>query len=209
MNGISQLLDNLGFNHNTIVESILTTQNMDNSLNAAPMGVTRIGQNLLMIKPFKSSTSFLNLKIGTIVCINTTSDPMLFLVTAFKEYLKDQPKINSDLSIDRCDASLYCEIIEITAVSKTRVKANLKVEQVKVWNPMPHVFNRGQAEAIEAVIHATRVKAFKDNPLKSAFYLKKIHNCHSVIRRVSPEESTETEVVEIIKQLIDSWGFER
>jgi hypothetical protein len=209
MIGLSRLLDNLGFNHNTIVESILTTQNIDNSLNAAPMGVTRIGQNLLKIKPFISSTSFLNLKIGETVCINTTSDPMLFLVTAFKEYLKDQPKINFDLSIDRCDASLYCEIVEIKAVLKTRVKANLKVEQVKVWNPMPRVFNRGQAEAIEAVIHATRVKAFKDNPLKSAFYLKKIHNCNSVIRRVSPEESTETEVVEIIKQLIDSWGFER
>lgn len=206
MIGLVELLDRLGFQQNIIVETILTTRSKDKTPNAAPMGIKRIGRISLEVKPFKSSETFLNLSIGKKACINLSYDPMLFLATAFKEKVIEQPDINSDLKILGTDACVFCKVFSLRDFSELQAQAKLKVERIEVWNPHPIVFSRGKAEAIEAVIHATRVEAFKDST-KGEDYLKKMKNCFDIITRVSSDDSSEVEVVDKLKDIVQGWGY--
>jgi hypothetical protein len=206
MERIEGLLTDLGFQEGSIVETILTTHNMDETLNAAPMGISKKNSCVLEFKPFKSSTTYKNIKQGSAVCLNITSNPKFFMATAFKKYVKSQPNINEDLSISGCNASIYGEIISIKDISDIRAKANIRTKRIEIWNPLPKVFSRGGSEAIEAVIHATRLYAFRNTP-RSEDYLRKIRNSFEIIQRVSSEKSLEADVMVMLKQLSKKWGY--
>jgi hypothetical protein len=208
MDRLEEILIDLGFQEQSIVETILTTYNMDGTLNAAPMGIARARKNsyVLEFKPFKSSTTYNNIKLSSAVCLNITSNPKFFLATAFKKFVKTQPNINEDLSISGCDASIYGDIISIEDTSDFRVKACIHAKRIEVWNPLPKVFSRGSSEAIEAVIHATRLYAFRNSP-RSEEYLRRIRNCFEIIQRVSSEKSSEADVMMVLKQLSKKWGY--
>lgn len=206
MDRIEGFLIDLGFQEQRIVETILTTHNIDGTLNAAPMGISKKNSCVLEFMPFKSSTTYNNIKLGSAVCLNITSNPKLFMATAFKKYVKSQPNINEDLSISGSDASIYGEIISINEKSDIRVKACIRTRRIEVWNPLPKVFSRGSSEAIEAVIHATRLYAFRNSP-RSGEYLRRIRDCFEIIKRVSSEKSSEAYVMMVLKQLIKNWGY--
>jgi hypothetical protein len=206
MNGLIEHLNRLGFHRNTIVETILTTRNNDRTLNAAPMGIKRIGNIFLEIKPFKSSQTFCNLSKGVKTCINISFNPMLFLATAFKEKIIEQPDIDSDLKILGTDASVFCKVVSLKDFSEIQAQAKLEVESLELWSPHPIVFSRGKAMAIEAVIHATRVEAFR-NSIESEVYLGKMKDCFDIIVRVSSENSSEVMVVKKLKEIVREWGY--
>lgn len=206
MKGLVEHLDKLGFQKNAIVETILTTRSIDKTINAAPMGIERIGNISLKVKPFKSSQTFLNLSTSIKACVNISFDPILFLATAFKEKNIKQPNIDSDLKILGTDASLFCKVFSMREYSELRSQAKLEVEKIELWNPYPIVFSRGKAMAIEAIIHATRLEAFR-NSIESEAYLRKMKDCFDIIARVSSEHSSEVKVVGKLKEIVREWGY--
>jgi hypothetical protein len=207
---INEVLNSIGFNINCIGETILTTWNSDGSINAAPMGVIKIDENHLEVRPYKSSQTFLNLIKNPKACVNITNNPELFLVTAFKkENLLDfsHPTFRSDLSIEQADASIFLEKIESRNISNERISFIAEVSSIDILKKVPAVMNRGKAQAVEAIIYATRIEHLLKNKnlLKAEAYIIKFNGCRKVIERVSSVGSPEAKVLEVLEILIENW----
>ena len=207
---IEEVLTNIGLHYGSLSESILTTRKPDGSINAAPMGIIRVDPNHLEVKPFKSSQTFLNLIKQPKACVNTTNNPELFLVTAFKqENLRafSHLKFRSDLSIEQADAAIFLEKMESRDISNERSSFVGEVSSIKIFKKVPAVLNRGRAQAVEAIIHATRIEYFleKKNLLEAKAQINKFNECREVVGRVSLIGSQEVRVVEALEKMIEQW----
>jgi len=202
-------LTKLGFTEG-IVEVILTTVNPDGSPNVAPMGVRRIGPEVLEVSPFKSSATYRNLVGDPRGCVNISSDPGVFLVTAFKdEAFRDfkEPRFDG-LRFTPSDAHIPVERLSSEDISDIRASFKLKVSGVEISRSRPRVFSRGRAEAIEAVIYVTRIEAFtaEGRTDEVETLIRRFRESRDVVLRVSSPDSTEVRVVKELERLIEGWG---
>jgi len=207
---IPELLDELGFSRGSTVEAIVTTRRADGSPNAAPMGIARVGPDLLQLRPFRSSETYRNLMRNPEACVNVTSDPELFLATALKQEMElgpMQPAINRDLSLDAADAAVFIEALSGNAASEDRGRFVCRANSITVRRHLPMVFSRGRAEAVEAVIHGTRIRAFLSmgRSAEAENLIKRIGECREVIRRVSSPDAAEAKVIEALEASIERW----
>jgi hypothetical protein len=205
---IDVTLDRLGFTLNSYVETILVTRNSDSSYNAAPMGVIRT-INGLKVKPFNSTKTCFNLHNGNRASINITSDPVIFLKTAFKEELKEFFRVK-DWVFDGIDATIMAKKLREVRFSDIRTSFTLDPVKISIYRKEPVVFSRGRSEAIEAVIHTTRVKAFhyESRDAEVEKLVEKLKASFDVINRVSSKDSPEASVMRSIKRLLDEWGVD-
>jgi hypothetical protein len=199
-------LDRLGFPEKCIVETILVTRTQDGSYNAAPMGVTRDGATLI-VRPFKSTQTFKNLSIGGQASVNLSDNPHLFLATAFKEDVEDQPEVD-ERGLERADATIHSETGAMYDESELRASFSLTPQDIKIKSPYPTVFSRGRSQAIEAIIHATRIQVFNEEHRDSEVQKLKdmVKNNLDVIKRVSAEGSQESIVAAKLLSMIKKWG---
>jgi hypothetical protein len=208
--GISQRLDGLGFGLGSICEAIVTTVNADGTPNAAPMGVTRVGPETLELKPFKTSATYRNLLDDSKACVNVTDNPAMFLKAAFKgEDLEGFQEISTDgsLRLEASDASVFARVVDVWDVSEVRTRFTCEATGVEIHRPSPRVFSRGRAEAIEAIIHATRIQVFASSEDEAAVerLIKRFNECKDVVNRVSPPGSVEARVISELERLIAEW----
>lgn len=210
---IAELLDELGFTQGCIVETVVTTRNPNRLPNHAPMGVTRLKPIFLEVKPFKSSATYRNMLNSIDACINISINPELFLASAFKqEHLLDFESLlmGENLSLKNADATLFVKKTHSQDFSEKRGSFLFKVNSVKINRPLPNVFSRGRAMAIECIVHATRIKIFKRTGSldKAHELIKKVNTCKSVVEKVSTPNSAEIRVVRILEKLILKWSEE-
>lgn len=209
--GIEQQLNELGFSMDSVNEVIVTTVNPDGSPNAAAMGVIRVGPEILEIKPFKTSSTYRNLLEHPRACINVTSDPALFLMTTFKnEHFNGFQKasICRDLRLDSSDAHIFVDVLDRSDISEIRSSFRCIASNIEIHRHMPRVFSRGRSEAIEAIVHATRIEVFiREGRLERVERLiKRFDACKDVVNRVSAPDSTEARVIKALEMLIRKWG---
>jgi len=204
---ITATLDLLGFTQNSFVETILVTRAEDGSFNSAPMGVIRQDE-VLEIRPYKSSITYRNLMTGNMVSINITDDPMLFLVSAFKDELDKLPVADNWVLLGS-DATIIAEKISQTDISDQQASFTLDPLTLSITNNMPSVFSRGRAEAIEAIIHATRIKVFhaEKHEDKVKELIEKMTASFDIVIRVSDSSSAEVKIVQILTSLLGKWGI--
>ena len=207
--GNFKLIDELkrsGFTEGGIVEIVLVTRNDDGLLNATPMGVKLI-DGYFELKSYRGNKTFENMKRGGWATVNVTHDPTLFLETSFKDEIRNQPIIQPDLTLSAADSSIKVELSkEITQSEDWSIFHALPLEIVKKRRH-PIVFSRGRSAAIEAIIHATRVKAFRGQGKESVVedLTRKIDMCREVVHRVSPVDSPERLVMDELGILIRKW----
>jgi len=203
---VTDSLDRLGFPENCIVETILVTGNQDGDHNAAPMGVTRDGATLI-VRPFKSTQTFKNLSLGGGASINLSDNPSLFLATAFKEEVEDQPEAD-ERGLEGADATIHTMIGEMFNETEHRASFTLTPRDVEIKSPYPTVFSRGRSEAMEAIIHATRIQVFSEEGRDSEVDKLKdrVRDNLDVINRVSAEGSNEAQVATKLLSMIKKWG---
>lgn len=206
---LEEALDRIGFSRGSIVETVLTTLNSDGSVNAAPMGVARKGPVQLEIRPYRSSKTHSNLNRNPEACINVINDPAIFLVTAFKEEKFDfsPPKFSHDNSIEQADAVVFLTMLKREEIDKERSSFVGEASSIKLITESPTVFSRGRAQAIEAIIHATRIEYYLKNRklVEAEDYIDRFNRCKRVVLKVSPQDSPETRTVEALERLIDRW----
>ena len=205
---ITATLDLLGFTQNSFVETILVTRDKTGSFNPAPMGVIRQDE-LLEIRPYKSSTTYRNLVHGNMVSINITDDPMLFLGSAFKDEMDKLPVVDNWV-LAGSDATIIGEKITKTDISEHQASFTIDPLTLSISNNMPKVFSRGRAEAIEAIIHATRIKVFhhENQEDKVKELMEKMTQSFNIISRVSHPSSAEVKIVQKLKSLLGKWEVE-
>jgi hypothetical protein len=205
---VIESLSRLGFFEDCIVETIMVTLNENGSPNPAPMGVKRCGGTLI-VTAYKTSQTYGNLRRGGAVSINLTNDPLLFLVTAFKNEIEEQP-VTEEMYVEGADAVIQMEIRG--QVNDYELKADIELlpRGIDFKSPHPYVFSRGRSEAIEAIIHATRIKVFhEDNRDKKVQNLvDQVRDCIATINKVSAEGSVEAEVALTLESLIKKWGVQ-
>jgi hypothetical protein len=207
--GFAEKLDTLGFRKGCTAEVVLVTVNPDSSPNAAPMGAKRTGGTIFEVKPFKTSATYRNLSKDPRSTMNVTSDPTIFLATAFKEEIPKQPAMDG-LCLKAFNACITCERIEGVEFSAERYLFRNTVKDMAVHVSHPRVYSRGVAEAVEAVIHATRVKAFRSQGRhEDANALEeKVLGCIDIVRRVSIGGSPEAETVDALEHMLIGWRSE-
>ena len=208
-----RLLDEMGFCRGGISEAILTTVNPDGSFNAAPMGVHRTRHGALELRPFKSSSTFMNLLDNPKACINVTDDPRLYFVTAFRgrsiEGLQE-PVIDREMRLTSAVAHIFVDASKGSDISEIRACFTCHMRYIEAPAMTPRSFSRGRAEAIEAIIHATRIEVFsKEEGLGDVERLiKRFAESKGVIARVSAPDSVEARVVGELEKMIAVWRGE-
>jgi hypothetical protein len=205
-----RLLGEMGFHMGGISETILTTVNPDGSFSAAPMGVRRASHGALELRPFKSSSTYVNLINNPRACINLTDDPGLFFGTAFKCQTVEglaAPAIDKDMRLISASAYIFVDASRSRDISEIRASFTCLVTDIEAPALTPRSFSRGRAETIEAIIHATRIEVFsKEGRLDDVERLiKRFAECKGVVERVSAPESVETRVVGEIEKMIAVW----
>ena len=162
-------LTDLGFLKGIIAECIVSTYNMDGKPNAAPMGVIMEDEQHLIINLFNSSTTCSNIKANRCAIVNLTSNIEVFYKTAFKEANIDgklpqewfeQAKAVNAPKLRLADATIDVSVSDITPIGTEKTRAVCNVKLVQATRKFPQVYCRAMDATLEAIIHATRVKAF-------------------------------------------------
>jgi hypothetical protein len=217
------LLTRVGIVERRVVyEVVLSTISQRGVPDAAPMGVfcdadadaNGGGGEMLTVQPYKSTRTYSNLvETGTAVA-NLSDDPRLFYTTALKEdRAEGLPSTmfvgGGHVSAPRmAEANGFVELV-IRTVTEVDV-ARARVTFLPVYSEAPRVglrpYCRGRFAAIEAIIHATRVKAFLDEGRQgeAAQLIDRIIELQSLVDRVSPGTSY-SRVVEDIMTRIHRW----
>jgi hypothetical protein len=208
-----RLLDEMGFQIGGISETILTTVNPDGSFNASPMGVHRISHEALELRPFKSSSTFRNLLKNPKSCINVTDNPGLFFTTAFKDRAVEglqKQIIGQDMRLPSAYAHIFVDAHRSDDISEIQACFTCRVKEAIAPAMTPRSFSRGRAEAIEAIIYATRIEVFsKEEGLGDVERLiKRFAESKGVIARVSAPDSVEARVVGELEKMIAVWRGE-
>lgn len=211
-------LTDLGFSKRVIVETIVSAYSVDGQPNAAPMGATMESPQRMILRIYTSSLTYKNLQSKKCAVVNVTSDPDVFYRTAFKEANPNgrlpQEWFEKAKTVDAprlrtADAHIEVAVADIKPFDAERAEVTCEVKLVQVSSVLPKAYCRALSATIEAIIHATRVKAFlthadrqkREQALK---LLEKIRQCRNVVNRVAPR-SRYSEIMADLNQRADSW----
>lgn len=211
---IAKLTD-LGFSKGTIFEAIVSTYNNDGSANAAPMGITMQDPQHLNLNIFNTSSTYRNLQANKQGVINITCDIEVYYRTTFKEvnenrvlpeeWFEKAQTVNAP-ELRFSDATISFSVLSLEPIGK-KTKVICKVEQISAQETYPKAYCRAMALTLEAIIHATRVKAYiaeEKEEKQVSELLALIKNYNYVVNRVAPN-SVYSLVMADLMQRIDSW----
>jgi hypothetical protein len=209
-------LSDLGFLKDVVVETIVSTYNTNGKPNAAPMGITMMDERHLAINLFNSSTTCANIKSNRCAVVNLTGKVEIFYRTAFKEANPDgvlpqewfeKAKAVNAPKLRLAEATIDVSVTDLVALDAEKTRAVFTVELVQAARKSPQVYCRAFGATIEAIIHATRVKALLNDEKEQkrvSELLKKISYCNDVVNRVAPNSSYSLVMADLIKR-VNSW----
>ena len=206
-NDVKKKLDQMGFDYGSTIEVILTTRNHYGTVNAAPMGVMRNPKDQIIIKPYRSSSTFRNMLENKEACINTTQDSEIFLITTFKdENLGSFPIKQGELILEGSDASIKLRIVNIESLNENRPEFTGEIQQVITKKRIPTSFSRGKNNAIEAIIHASHIR-YKINESDEDIKSDLINFNYNIqtIRKSSARNSIEMKIANKLELLVEKW----
>ena len=139
-----------------IYELIVTTLNEDGSVHIAPMGI-REEDGLIIIAPFKPSTTLNNIQREQSAVINMTNNVQVFAGCLTGRYDWDVKKTDSIIGYYLECALTHKELSVVRYEDdETRPKFYCKVENEVIHKPFPG-FNRAQAAVLEVAILVSRL----------------------------------------------------
>jgi uncharacterized protein len=209
-------LTDLGFLKGMIFEAIVSTYNRDGSPNAAPMGATMQTQHIICLKVFNSSETNRNLKTNKCAVINFTNNIDVFYRTTFKEanpngrlpqeWFEKTEAVNAP-KLQSSDATIDVSVVSMQQMGAEKTNFSCSVVKINVDKMYPKIYCRAMAMTLEAIIHATRVKAFVNDEKQQKnvdALLELIGNNKNVVNRVAPNSIYATIMADLTKR-IDSW----
>ncbi|MEM3538227.1 MAG: DUF447 family protein [Nitrososphaerales archaeon] len=205
-------LSDLGFIKNCIFEAIVSTYNIKNLPNAAPMGVITDDMHKLIIKPYTTSQTYRNLLSQKCAVINITSDPLVYYKTAFKDindsnilldWFEKANRVNAP-KLKNADAYIEVRVTKIEN-KKDRAKVLCEVVDIVPVKITPKAYCRATFAVIESIIHTTRIKVFflKDKR-KTEELIRLVKYYETLVRRVAPSSIYSDIMKENLKR-IEAW----
>ena len=211
-------LTDLGFSKGAIIETVVSTYNAEGQPNAAPMGAIMESPQSLALRIYTSSLTFKNIQSKRCAVVNVTSDPEVFYMTTFKEANPNgrlppewfgKAETVDAASLRAAEAHVEVTVSDIAPFHAERAEVVSDVKLIKASAVFAQVYCRAQYATVEAVIHATRVKAFmahadRQKREQASKLMETIRQLHDVVNRVAPC-SRYSEIMEDLKKSIDSW----
>jgi len=191
-------LTELGFRRNRIYEVVISTLGTGGKPNAAPMGIITRPPRTIILRPFKTSLTYHNLKTERCGVANITLDPEIFFKTAFKRtYLDERIPVawftrsnTSNAPALKCaDLKIAFTVASLEDFGANRASFICKVQDINIRKVLPHAYCRSDFAAIECVIHATRVRELlaRGQNRKAAELMRLIRYYAKLAKRVSPD----------------------
>lgn len=174
-----------------ITEAIITTISKNGIPNAAPMGVVRRGDRYF-IHMFPNTRTLRNVEETSYLMANVTTDPMVYVISAFEDLDKSYFYYETDMGPPRLkDAAawVYCKCNIGEAVSLEPVRVSI------VERTVPR-FSRAFPSIIEATIVGTRLRFYKGGEGE-----KKIHDYESIVRKCGGPK--ELEAMNKLKEILN------
>jgi hypothetical protein len=206
------LLDMLDVDLGFIYEVVVSTCDANGIPNAAPMGIQFTAENeshkekKILIRPYKSTTTYANLTSRGEAVINVTSDPEVFYKALVKH---ERTKTNALTNIYQLaktvkpprikgsDAYIEVAVLKLDVPTSKDVDRGYilcEIRLVEVDKPTAKLYCRAPHVLMEMMIHATRVRELvSEGPAGEANQLLKlIDRYRNLIHRVAPNSNYET-----------------
>lgn len=196
-------LKTLGLNKHIHYETIITTK-YKNKPNAAPIGVICTGDDTIMCRIFKNSTTLKNICKTNEFTVNILNNPLAFTYATL--FTVPQNYLALDNSIKCANSYFKCKVQDIKEVIKTNDPINksqkyiikAKVEHIKINNDgNPH--NRAMDLIIESIYN---FKNFDENP---DYYIKRLKEAKRIITKVGSKQ--DKKAINILIEAIKNRGF--
>jgi hypothetical protein len=182
-----------------LVEGIVTTRNADGSLHVAPMGpIVDLDFTQLLLRPYRTSTTYQNLKRTRQGVFNVTDDVEMFARAAVGQ-LSESPRVFPAKAIDGCALADSCRWYAFAvdsvddATERTEIRARV-VEYGRVRDFCG--FNRAKHAVIEAAILATRLQW-----LEAAFVRREFERLAVLVEKTGGRQ--EHAAFEFLRQFVD------
>jgi hypothetical protein len=209
-------LADLGFSKGVIVETVVSTYGSVGQPNAAPMGAIMEQAQRMVLRIYTSSLTYKNLQAKRCAVVNVTSDPEMFYRTAFKE-VNPEGKIPTGWfekaetveapRLRAVDAHIEVTVVNVAHFDGEKAEITCEAKRVHASTVLPQAYCRASFAAIEAIIHATRVKHFLmhgEKQEQALNLLEKIRDCQDVVNRVAPS-SRYSEIMADLTRRVESW----
>ena len=173
-------------------ETIITTENMDGSLNAAPIGILCRGNNKVMCRIFKGSHTLENIISQKAFIANITQNPELFTWSLLDNL--EANDFNENKSIKGVDCYFKCEVTSIKDAVKQSdpVKKKGEANVIKadvtelIINKPTKAYNRAFSYVIECLANFSRIDVVDDK--KRKYYLDSFKEAYRVVKKVGSKK---------------------
>jgi hypothetical protein len=209
-------LADLGFSKECIVETIASTYGSNGKPDAAPMGATMQNEATVALKIFNSSLTLQNLRINKSVVLNITSNIDLFYKTTFKE-ANPTGTIPQDLFLESntvnapklkaAEGTVELIVKNLSPIDNQQTLATCEVKHIDANQSPQKAHNRAHSATIEALIYATRIKAFaKDEKRKESVekLMTLFRECKAIVNKTAPV-SDYAEIISDMEKRIELW----
>ena len=206
----------LGFSKGVIVETVVSTYGSDGQPNAAPMGATMEQAQRMVFRIYTSSLTYKNFQAKRCAVVNLTSDPEVFYRTAFKEanpegelptgWFEKAETVEAP-RLRAADAHIEVTVVDAARLDAEKAEVTCEVKLVHASTVLPQAYCRASFAAIEAIIHATRVKHFLmhgEKQEQALNLLGKIEDCQNVVNHVAPT-SRYSEIMADLTRRVEMW----
>ena len=161
-----------------IFETIITTVDLTGEPHVAPFGVRYEG-DLVVIAPYKPSTTLANILVTKSAVMNLTDDVRVFAAALTNRKIAELTPINAASQANKingfrladCLAHVELELVELR---DDVIRPQLLMQKVAEFNHKPFTgFNRAQAAVIELAVLVSRLHMLpKDKIMFEIEYLK-------------------------------------
>ena len=191
-------------------ETIITTTDNEGKLNAAPIGILCRGNDEVMCRIFKGSTTLENIISQKEFIVNITQNPELFTWSLLDNLQRDD--FNEDKSIKNADCYFKCEVTSIKEAVKQSdpIKKKSEANVIKanvcelVINKPVQVYNRAFGCVIESLANFSRIDIVDDE--KRKYYLDSFKESYRVVKKVGSKK--DKRAMDEIKNKLNEKGYE-
>ena len=191
-------------------ETIITTENMDGSLNAAPIGILCRGNNNVMCRIFKGSHTLENIIAQKAFIVNITQNPELFTWSLLDNL--EANDFNENKSIKGVDCYFKCEVTSIKEAVKQSdpVKKKGEANVIKadvtelIINKPTKAYNRAFSYVIECLANFSRIDVVDDK--KRKYYLDSFKEAYRVVKKVGSKK--DKNAMDKIKSKLNEKGYD-
>ena len=191
-------------------ETIISTANCDGKLNASPIGILCRGNDKVMCRIFKGSTTLENIISQKEFIVNITQNPELFTWSLLDNLQNDD--FNEDRSIKNADCYFKCKVTDIKEAIKQSdpIKKKSEANVIKadvcelVINKPVKVYNRAFGCVIESLANFLRFDIVDDE--KRKFYIDSFKESYRVVKKVGSKD--DKKVMDEIKNKLNEKGYE-